>query len=541
MRHFDFIINEGYPEAQKEFAVASGDPATATQLITQFRTLVSKNQVQGNERNIDWWRKQGWQPFSKFVSQKSQEPTKTQVKRQKVAGRSITIMENDQWLVVIPLDKEASCFHGKNSDWCTTKQFQPYFENYFYNRGVTLVYCLQKQTGGMWAIAAHRKLEGKWEIFDQQDRSITDGEFTKQTGLDVKSIVDVALGDVHQPEVEKSRVGYTNSIDKTQDLMSQYRYSGHANGRSPEIEKELLYNKDPELCYDYMLWYATAAGQNRATPYSIDSSDFPEAIAVAGIQHDVGAVSVFKNPTERMQMAVIQEDPFNIRILQNPTPRVQFAAVNSDLGAAQYIKNPDPELFTKFPELNKLLRFMPDDEYMKFLPRVHDLIQEAMDEILYDWESRDDYFREWQGEQARQLGYLLNDDGTPFEGDIADLEDGEYENMEIDWDRVHEDDDLNNYIEYSDDARYFYRDTKKVLDNITPANIREWTNEYIDEGYGDLEAPEVNQLERVLAWKFKEQDVESMGNLIDEKLYVHQNVERFGTGKYVYKVEWVRN
>jgi hypothetical protein len=538
MRHFDFIINEGYPEAQKEFAQVSGDPATAAQLITQFRTLVSKNQVKGNERNIDWWRKQGWEPFSKFVSQKSQQPTKTQVKRQKVAGRSITIMENDQWLVVIPLDKEASCFHGKNSDWCTTKQFQPYFEQYFYNREVTLIYCLQKQTGGMWALAAHRKLEGKWEIFDQNDRSITDAEFNRQTGLDAKQIVDVALSDVHQPEVQKSRVGYRNSIEKTQNLMAQYRYSEHANGRSPELEQELLYNKDPELCYEYMLWYATPAGQNRATPYSIDSSDFPEAIAIAGIQHDVGAVSVFKNPTERMQMAVIQEEPLNIRILQNPTSRVQFAAVNGDLAAAQYIKNPDPELFTKFPELTRLLRFMSDDEYAKFLPRVHDVLQEAMDEIIWDWEGQDDYFREWQGDQARQLGYLLNDDGTPFKGDIADLEDGEYENMEIDWERVQEDDDLNNYLEYSDDARYFYRDTKKVLDNLTPANIREWTNEFVDSGYGDLEAPEVNQLDEVLAWKFKEQDVESMGGLVSEKLYVRKNSAPGSTGTYI--VNWER-
>jgi hypothetical protein len=538
MRHFDFIINEGYPEAQKEFAQVSGDPATAAQLITQFRTLVSKNQVKGNERNIDWWRKQGWEPFSKFVSQKSQQPTKTQVKRQKVAGRSITIMENDQWLVVIPLDKEASCFHGKNSDWCTTKQFQPYFEQYFYNREVTLIYCLQKQTGGMWALAAHRKLEGKWEIFDQNDRSITDAEFNRQTGLDAKQIVDVALSDVHQPEVQKSRVGYRNSIEKTQNLMAQYRYSEHANGRSPELEQELLYNKDPESCYEYMLWYATPAGQNRATPYSIDSSNFPEAIAIAGIQHDVGAVSVFKNPTERMQMAVIQEDSLNIRILQNPTSRVQFAAVNGDLAAAQYIKNPDPELFTKFPELTRLLRFMSDDEYAKFLPRVHDVLQEAMDEIIWDWEGRDDYFHEWKGEQARQLGYLLNDDGTPFKGDIADLEDGEYENMEIDWERVQEDDDLNNYLEYSDDARYFYRDTKKVLDNLTPANIREWTNEFVDSGYGDLEAPEVNQLDEVLAWKFKEQDVESMGGLVSEKLYVRKNSAPGSTGTYI--VNWER-
>jgi len=537
MRHFDFIINEGYPEAQKEFAAASGDANTAKQLIDQFRALVNKNQVQGNERNIDWWRKQGWEPFSKFVSQKSQQPTKTQVKRQKVAGRSITLMENDDWLIVIPLDKEASCFHGKNSAWCTTKQHQPYFEQYFYNKEVTLVYCLQKQTGGMWAIAAHRKLEGKWEIFDQNDRSIGDAEFNRNTGLNANEIVSVALSDVHQPEVQKSRVGYRDSIEKTQNLLAQYRYSQHANGRSPELEHELLYNKDPQSCYEYMLWYATPAGQNRATPYSIDSSDFPEAIAIAGIQHDAGAISVFKNPTDRMQMAVIQEDPLNIRILQNPSLKVQLEAVRNDLAAAQYIKNPDPKVFEKFPQLMTLLRFMPDDEYMKFLPRVHDLIQEAMDEILYDWESQDDYFGNWQREQAFELGYLLNPDGTPFKGDPRDLDSDEIRDMEVDYDRVYSDDDLNNYLEYSDDARYFYNDVKKVLDNMTPANLRTWTEEYVAEvgRYSDRDAPEIDDLDRIISWKFKEKDVESMGTLVDEKLLVRKNKD--GT----YKVEWVRS
>ena len=184
---------------------------------------------------------------------------------------------------------------------------------------------------------------------------------------------------------------------------------------------------------------------------------------------------------------------------------------------------------------------MPDKEYEKFLPRVHDLLQEAMDEIIWDWEGQDDYFHEWQGDQARQLGYLLNDDGTPFKGDIADLEDGEYENMEIDWERVQEDDDLNNYLEYSDDARYFYRDTKKVIDNLTPQNIREWTNEYVDENGDVEEAPEVNQLERVLAWKLREQDVSIMANIVDDKLYVRRSSAPSHLGGFEYIVNWVRN
>lgn len=557
MRHFDFIINEGYPEAQKEFAVASGDATLSSEVIGQFRTLVNRNQVQGNERNIDWWRKQGWQPFSQFVAQKLQQPSKTQVKRSKVAGRSITLMENDQWLVVIPLDKEASCFHGKNSDWCTTKQFQPYFEQYFYDREVTLIYCLQKQTGDMFAIAAHRKLEGKWEIFDQQDRTMSDQLFLNRTGLDAKRIVDIALSDVHQPEIQKSRTAYKDSLELTEKLYNEWFRTpiNERPRRIPELEKQLLYNKEPYSCQLYVEEVAkTIAQQTKKEMYSrsygfyvIDATEFPEAISIAAIQRSASTVRFFYNPTERMQMATIEEDPMNIRMISEPTLKVQIAAVDSELAAAQFIENPDPELFRQFPAINNLLRFMPDKEYEKFLPRVHDLIQEAMDEVIWNWEGDDDYFREWQTEQARDYGYLLFPDGTPYEGDPDDLENEleerelDIRDMDVDWERVHQHDKLNDYLEFNLDAKYFYRDVRKVLDNLTPQNIKKWSTEYLEEN-GDMEyAPEVSDIDRILAWKFKEQDVEIMGNMVGDKLLVKRNAAPAHLGEPTYRVEWIRD
>jgi len=59
------VLKEGYKEAQSEFSTVSG-PDTARQVIDSYKQLVTKNQVQGNERNIDWWRKQGWDAFNKF-------------------------------------------------------------------------------------------------------------------------------------------------------------------------------------------------------------------------------------------------------------------------------------------------------------------------------------------------------------------------------------------------------------------------------------------------------------------------------------------
>ena len=132
------LLKEGYKDAQAEFASVS-DPSTAAQIIAAYKQLVTKNQVKGNERNIDWWRKQGWDKFNEFVLAKAAEPTKSDVKRKRLVGKSSTIREDKKWLIVIPLDKDASCFHGKDTDWCTTKQFQSHFERYFYEDNVVLI------------------------------------------------------------------------------------------------------------------------------------------------------------------------------------------------------------------------------------------------------------------------------------------------------------------------------------------------------------------------------------------------------------------
>ena len=287
MRAYEFII-EGYPEAQAEFAKVV-DPTTVTQIIQKYRDLVNKNQVQGNDRNIDWWRKQGWDAFNKFVDQKSQAPTTTQQKRSKLPGRSINLVDNANWLVVIPVDKEASCFHGKGSDWCTTKPYQSYFEQYFYDNSVTLVYCLNKQTAGMWAIAAHKNTD-KMELFDQRDNTITPEVFQQQTGFDPEELRTKALGDEHQPHIEKTRDQYRAAIAKLKLLMTDEWWYKDSDTIA-EIEKLLAYTKSSYMCYNFITHIPT------------------------------------KN--KMIQMAAVNYDGTVIQFIEDPTPDVQIAAVKT--------------------------------------------------------------------------------------------------------------------------------------------------------------------------------------------------------------------
>jgi len=242
MRLIEFLL-EGYKEALADFS-AKSNPSLAKELIDKYKDLVNKNQVQGDERNIDFWRKKGFEEFRSFVTVKAAQPTKTQIKKKKVVGKSINLIENNTWLIIIPLDKQASCFHGKESNWCTTKIKGNYFEEYFENGQILLIYCLQKLTGKMWAIAAHKKLN-KVELFDKQDKRVSVKRFIEETGLDPIELKDKAFLE-HGPTIQRA-------MDKQTILIQDYlKLIPTLSDRNNDIEKHIikLQNKPSDLLQD---------------------------------------------------------------------------------------------------------------------------------------------------------------------------------------------------------------------------------------------------------------------------------------------------
>lgn len=211
--------------------------------IAKFKTFVNRNQVQGNERNIDYWRKQGWELFTEFVDSKTNVPSKTQEKRSKIQGSSIVLEETPEWLVVIPLDKHASCFHGKHTDWCTAKPNSNYFERYFYSIKVTVIYCLHVATGSKWAIVVH-STTSQVDFYDQSDTKIDAETFRHQTGLDYQKYVDLAFQSDNTSSIKQSRLQYDSAlafIDSKRPFMVV----------DPKLEQALMFVKDLRLIIDY--------------------------------------------------------------------------------------------------------------------------------------------------------------------------------------------------------------------------------------------------------------------------------------------------
>jgi hypothetical protein len=348
------ILKEGYKEAQKEFAEKSSTEE-AKEVIQKFKELVNKNQVKNQERNIDYWRKQGWEQFKQFTNQKYAQPTITQIKRKKEVGRSITLEENDKWLIVIPLDKDASCFHGKDTDWCTTKPFESHFERYFYEQRFTLIYFIRKSDLEKWAIAYELKTTSfgknyvEAEYFDKEDRKIWDFTFEEETGLNPRPYIEKSHGKENLEIITKTRTDMKDFEEELAHVIKDItpRKNNH------DIENKLFKIKNPSLTRRYVdkvgytdnytkPFMKMAVNMNSSSVLRFLNAD--DSIKKEAIKRAPDLIFHLDNVTKDMVKLGIFKQPDLIKNIDNPDKDVQLVAVKKDGRMIQHIDNPDRDV-----------------------------------------------------------------------------------------------------------------------------------------------------------------------------------------------------
>lgn len=414
MRFLEFRIAEGYQEVEQKFSQEASAEQVA-KAIAMFRDLVNRNQVQGNERNIDWWGKQGWQPFARFVNAKIQQKSQTQQKKRADQGKSHTIDETPEWLIVVPLDKDASCFHGKDTDWCTTKPTANHFEQYFRDANITLIYFLQKQTGRKWAIAVNNEYVDEAEYFDQQDQALDQDEFDRQTKLKSQKYINmVADGTEVGRKAADSRQEMVKDKAALEKMINDFGES-EMRTNDPEIETMLLKVKDSRELRQY-LKHLTDGGNY---PANFDQN---MQNLIANIAPD--KLYTIGNITEKTRRTAVKLDPKNIRYISNPSLEMVKYTVSKGSDWVFYNRIDDPSaevieyLASESPYL--ILSYLsneispralqiatkghveddPDNLYRDLLRwfqslKDHDK-DRLMDEDYYEWLAN-----EWQGEEQR--------------------------------------------------------------------------------------------------------------------------------------------
>ena len=148
--------------------------------------------------------------------------------------------------------------------------------------------------------------------------------------------------------------------------------------------------------------------------------------------------------------------------------------------------------------------FAPDDEILKAVDALAELGQEYIWESIYKWEQNDTYFAEWKEDEARKKGYVLMPDGTPFTGSPKqkdELEDEGYnvddvdDDLEVDYDRMHEDYEISNYLNYNDEARRFETHGNEAT-RPSAATVRNTTQEMYD---NDGKLRKLGSIEEIIA------------------------------------------
>lgn len=248
------IFLESFQLAQKEFLRGNSADEVQTYL-DRFRSLAKLNKLKGDENDINYWRKKGFKAFQAYVIDKESTQTTSQIKKGKNPGEGVTLIDEEEYKVIVPTDFACSRHNGKDTDWCTTKPKTSHFSNYVYGGGVTLIYVINKKTQDKQAIAyvendgeQHELMGqggaeiyewkyGMYELFAKDDEHLTPTEFEELNGFEPEYLINMAEKQ-HEAINQKLTKGQKNDI-KYQFQQSWYKWSagGSPYHREPELEK----------------------------------------------------------------------------------------------------------------------------------------------------------------------------------------------------------------------------------------------------------------------------------------------------------------
>lgn len=310
----NYLLTESFKIAKQKFSQEAPEPQVE-EYLNKFKQLAQKNLI---DKDISKWIPKGWEAFKNEIDNNKDQASKTQIKRKKVAGKSITLEENDKWLIVIPLDKNASCFHGKNTDWCTTKPDESHFEEYFYKEDTTLIYFIRKTDGAKWAIA----IADEYTFFDENDNVIDFDTFVEETGLNPNHYIGMAFQETNASKIDNTRNNYRKSLARLENTNWD-----NLTARDKQIEKDIHLTKSEAFALRYL---------NTIEP----NQEIPESILILAIRYAPNSIRHIENPSEKLQLTAINNSATTIRHIKNPSEKVQLAAIKRQAGCINFIDNP---------------------------------------------------------------------------------------------------------------------------------------------------------------------------------------------------------
>ena len=204
------------------------------------------------------------------------------------------VYESDRYVVMVPETKEASCYYGAGTKWCTAQTDRDYFTNY--KKSGELYYIIDKTkptSDPFYKVALNKKLSGEEDFWDATDKLITSSNEVK----DNESLMDVIrqhFKGVHGKRAEAAEKE-RKQREVEREIQQRDRRQAEAQ-RQRRLNAEAIVRKENNEWEDYDL-------ANALKEYLIDEDEW-EGEKKVDIEYDIEQMrDVMENDPE------VIEDP----------------------------------------------------------------------------------------------------------------------------------------------------------------------------------------------------------------------------------------
>lgn len=293
------LITESFGDARVAFG-RDASPQDVIKYIDRFKELTNKNLIKGQENDIGTWINAGWDDFRDYIDQFNGATSKSASKKNMKKDR-ILVHEDDKIRVVVPLSKEASCFYGKNTQWCTTasKDEDNYWDRYFYHNRDTMFYLLPKNEDPKFSVLLQADDTTKQILYTDGDAMVPFEQITERY-------------DITKEVVEGWYLEFRNEIMAARDL----------NNLDEHVQTRIL-TKFPEFVTkinnpsEDML--VSVASSNAQLVRYLDNPS--EEVLLAAVSRNVRIMHSIEAPSEAVQLKAIECNPLSYTLIKNPTER----------------------------------------------------------------------------------------------------------------------------------------------------------------------------------------------------------------------------
>lgn len=181
--------------------------------INSFKAAVSKGFLTGQEKDINYWRKNGG--FSALHDKLLSTSNNMSKREGKILAKKadvIQLTDTPNYNVIIPLSPEAARMYGAGTKWCVSSKDPDHFNNYFanYNTLGRLVIIFLPKTKDLPKLAAAIISDKEVVLYDDTDTQVNTNKFNEMLGDDVSKIESLARSHMNQKDAAILKLAKTN-------------------------------------------------------------------------------------------------------------------------------------------------------------------------------------------------------------------------------------------------------------------------------------------------------------------------------------------